>query len=108
MLIAFHLESLLLEFGYEVVGPVMRLQPALKMAREEPLDLAVLDVNLAGEQSFPVARVLQQRAIPFIFATGYGSRGVGDGFEAVAVLQKPFEERELAKALARTCPSSHS
>ena len=103
MLIAFHLENLLIELGYEVVGPAMRLQPALMIAQEEPLDLALLDVNLAGEQSFPVARALRQRAIPFVFATGYGSGGVEAEFKGVVILQKPFEERALAEALARTC-----
>ncbi|QND66650.1 response regulator [Mesorhizobium loti] len=76
-LVAMLIEDMLLELGYEVLGPAMRLGPALEMARDEIFDLAVLDVNLANEQSFPVAQLLQERGIPFVFATGYGLRGAG-------------------------------
>ncbi|MFW6027592.1 MAG: response regulator, partial [bacterium] len=66
--------------------------------REEQLDAAVLDVNLNGKRSDPVAEVLKERGIPFIFATGYGNAERGAG---VPVLDKPYTEEKLAHALNR-------
>lgn len=101
MLVAMLLEEMLADLGFEVVGPAMRLERALKMAQEENFDLAILDVNLANEQSFPVARLLRERGIPFIFATGYGSRGLEKEFDGSVVLQKPFEAHQLQHATKR-------
>ncbi|UVK54802.1 response regulator [Mesorhizobium sp. AR02] len=105
ILVAMLIEDMLIELGFAVVGPAMRLQHALKMAQEESLDLAVLDVNLANEQSFPVARALQQRGIPFIFATAYGSKGLNDRFQEVITLQKPFELHQLKHAISSVLAS---
>lgn len=99
-LVAMLIEDMLTELGYEVLGPAMRLEPALKMARDETFDLAILDVNLANEQSFPIAQLLQERGIPFFFATGYGLRGLDERFRTVMTLQKPFESHQLADAIS--------
>lgn len=100
MLIAMHIEDMLAELGFEVVGPATRLQKALEIARKEDFGLAVLDVNLASERSFPVADVLRERGIPFIFVTGYGSPGLIDDYKGATTLQKPLELRQLKQALA--------
>ena len=100
MLIAMHIEDMLAELGFEVVGPAMRLRKALEIAREESFDFAVLDVNLANERSFPVADVLRERGIPFIFATGYGSAGLADDYKGTITLQKPLEPGQLRDAIA--------
>jgi DNA-binding response OmpR family regulator len=99
-LVAMLIEDMLVEMGFEILGPAMRLEPALEMAREESFDLAVLDVNLANEQSFPVAQVLKDRGIPFVFATGYGVTGLNGRFQEVTTLQKPFESDQLAHAIS--------
>lgn len=98
-LVAMLIEDMLMELGFDVLGPAMRLESALKMAMDESFDLAVLDVNLANEQSFPVAKVLQDRGIPFLFATGYGLRGLDERYKQVVTLQKPFESQQLADAI---------
>jgi len=100
MLIAMDIEDMLVELGFDVVGPAPRLHTALKLAREAPIDLAVLDVNLAGERSFPVADVLRARGIPFLFATGYGPAGLTGDYASEITLQKPLEQRLLSNALA--------
>src|SRR3546814_13340047 len=64
------------------------LQEGLSMARHAQVDFALLDVNLAGEQSFPIADVLTGRGIHFAFVTGYGRRGVESRAAAVPVVQK--------------------
>jgi CheY-like chemotaxis protein len=101
LLVAMLIEEYLLDLGYEIVGPVMRLGPAIEIAQVAEIDFGVLDINLAGEQSFPVADVLRQRGIPFIFASGYGSAGLVERFETVAVLQKPFEATQLHRLIIK-------
>jgi DNA-binding response OmpR family regulator len=81
----------LAEIGCTVVGPVPRVDQALALAERETLDGALLDVNLAGEFCFPVARALAARNVPFAFLTGYGDVGLPPEFRAVPRLTKPFE-----------------
>ncbi|HEY0013806.1 MAG TPA: response regulator [Allosphingosinicella sp.] len=101
MLVAMNIEDMLLAMGHEVAGIASRLGPALQLAREGEFDLAMLDVNLAGETSFPVAEILRGRGIPFLFATGYGADGIEEGYRGAPVLQKPFRARDLEGALAQ-------
>jgi CheY-like chemotaxis protein len=98
------LEDMLLDFGCEVVGPAARLSAALEAVSREQVDLAILDVNVAGEPIYPVAEALAQREIPFVFSTGYGSAGIRDTFRDRPVLQKPFAQHDLKQKLlmART------
>jgi len=99
MLVAMNIEDMLLEEGHEVAGIASRLAPALALASEAALDAAILDVNLAGENSFAVADVLIERDIPFLFATGYGLQGIEERYRSRPVLQKPFRAPDLLRAL---------
>ena len=107
MLVAMNIEDMLLDLGHEVAGLASRLEPALSLAREGEFDLAMLDVNLAGQQSFPVADILVARGIPFLFATGYGTKGIAEPYRDRPVLQKPFRTRDLGEALDRIELRSH-
>ena len=102
MLVAMNIEAMLLDLGHEVAGLASRLEPALSLAREAAFDVAMLDVNLAGEASFPVADALRERGIPFLFATGYGINGIAEDYRTAPVLQKPFRARDLEEALRAT------
>ncbi len=93
------LEDMLLDFGCEVIGPAARLSAALDAVSREQVDLAILDVNVAGEPIYPVAEALAQRSIPFVFSTGYGSAGIRDTFRDRPVLQKPFAQHDLKQKL---------
>ncbi|WP_343039311.1 response regulator [Microvirga makkahensis] len=93
------LEDMLLDFGCEVIGPAARLSAALDAVAREQVDLAILDVNVAGEPIYPVAEALAQRSIPFVFSTGYGSAGIRDSFRDRPVLQKPFAQNDLKQKL---------
>ena len=104
MLVAMNIEDMLLDLGHEVAGLASRLEPALSLAREADFDLAMLDVNLAGEPSFPVAEILVERGIPFLFATGYGAGGIAEAHRDRPVLEKPFRAQDLGAALARIAP----
>ncbi|NEX92790.1 response regulator [Caulobacter sp. 17J65-9] len=99
MLVAMMVADMLEDLGHEPVGPAMRLEQALEMARTAPIDAAVLDVNLGEGKSFPVADVLRERHVPFIFATGYGVQGLSEGYRDVETLNKPFQAADLARAL---------
>jgi CheY-like chemotaxis protein len=101
MLVAMSLEDALIDLGLEVVGIAMHLKEALLLASRERLDVAVLDINLNGERSYPVAKTLQARGIPFIFASGYGHTDRGAAFPGTLTLAKPYHPDELAHALTQ-------
>jgi CheY-like chemotaxis protein len=102
MLIAMLVEDIVNGFGHEVVGPAMTLEHALQLAREEAFDCAILDVNLGcGTSSAPIAELLVDRGISFMFATGYGSKGLSPQFADRVVVRKPFVAGDIAAALQR-------
>lgn len=103
-LISLLIEDIVAGLGLEIVGPVARLGAALAAAREAALDLAILDISLADGQTFPVAAILRERKIPFLFVSGYGARGLVAPFETSIMVQKPFEDQQLAEAIARALP----
>ena len=88
------LEDMLLDFGCEVVGPAARLTTALEMAENESFDVAILDVNVAGEPIYPVAEAIVKRDLPIVFSTGYGGAGITIGPEC-----SPAELDERAEQL---------
>lgn len=100
MMVAMLVEDMLSDFGCEIVGPVGRIEEALAAAETGGVDVAILDVNLNGKETYPVADALAAKGIPFVFATGYGAAGLRDGYKEHPTLQKPFQQRELARVLA--------
>jgi len=100
--IAMLIEEMLEDLGCTVVASVARLAKALQVANVLDVDLAILDVNLAGERVFPVACVLRARNIPFLFSTGYGASGLPREFADCPVLHKPFSETDLRLKVALT------
>ena len=101
MTIALLLEDMVVDLGHEPAALAMRLPQALQLAETEALDLAILDVNLDGRMSFPVAEVLERRGVPFLFATGYGSGGIVEAYRDKVVIQKPFSLEDLGRAIDR-------
>lgn len=73
-LLALELQFAFEDEGADVLGPAMSLESAMTLAGSEEIDIAVLDVDIAGHEVYPVAAVLQQRGVPFIFHTAHGSR----------------------------------
>lgn len=98
-IVAMLIEDMLLDLGAEVIGPAARVDQALALVESEQFDLAVLDVNLAGQRSYSVADLLIERGIPFVFATGYGEAGAGEAYGDIAVLQKPYRQADVETAL---------
>jgi len=89
------------ECGCTVVGPVAHLEDAMALAREAPLDGALLDVNLGGgERSFPLAAILRERRVPYVFLTGYDSPNEFPAeYRDAPRLGKPFRFREFIDAM---------
>lgn len=102
IMVALLLEEMLAELGHTVVGPVARVQPALEMVQREPMDVAILDVNINGKEVYPVAEALAARDIPFAFVTGYGGK-LGGLYGDRPRLQKPFRQRDLRELFAELC-----
>jgi len=100
-MISMLLEDMVLDCGGELVGPVARFDDALELARKAEFAVAVLDLNLHGTLSYPIAEVIRERGIPVIFATGYGADGLLDRFRDCPTLQKPFSQQDFAEAVAR-------
>jgi DNA-binding response OmpR family regulator len=102
-MISMLLEDMVLDCGGELVGPVAKFEDALALARKAEFGVAVLDVNLNGTLSYPIAEVIRERGIPVIFATGYGADGLLDRFRDCLTLQKPFSQQDFAAAVAAAC-----
>jgi DNA-binding response OmpR family regulator len=101
-LLAMMVEDTLAEAGCAVLGPTATVADALALlGAEEAPSAAVLDLNLAGETSAPVAAALAARGVPFVVATGYGASGLPDWTGGAPVVAKPFGSGELVAALAR-------
>jgi CheY-like chemotaxis protein len=99
-LIRMLLEDMLADIGYEVAGAVGTIAEARELARSGEFDLAILDVNLDGEEIYPVAEILSQRGLPFVFVTGYGENSLAEPYRNRPTLQKPFQSEHLQKMLA--------
>jgi CheY-like chemotaxis protein len=100
-LVAMLIEDMVRELGWDVVAIAARVDEALEIVRTTPIDVAILDINLQGAESFPVAEALRARGIPFVFATGYGQGGLENGYRSTPTLQKPFHRRDLELAISR-------
>jgi CheY-like chemotaxis protein len=94
------IEDMLDELGCVLSATAGSVATALARLEEtEGIEAALLDINLGGETSYPVASALQRKGLPFVFVTGYGEAGLPPGFEGNLVLQKPFRMLQLESTL---------
>ena len=98
-LISFLIEDMLRELGCAEVWHAAAVKQALTLLGERRPDVAVLDVNLGHELVYPLATWLEAEGIPFVFATGYGRKGVAELWGKRPVVQKPFGREALEAAL---------
>jgi len=102
-LIALDLQMTVERQGWTAVGPVGRLDKAMDLIGRERIDGAILDVNLDGTDSFPLADELRNRGIPFVFSTGYDRASMmPERFRDAPTLQKPFAGDALRRILLST------
>ena len=102
------LQDMLDDLGHTLAGEAGGIDEALALARQAEFDIAILDVNLNGQPISPVVEVLIARGLPFVFATGYGQRGVPEPYRMIPTLQKPFQADALALALEAAAPSGRN
>ncbi len=102
-LVSMLLEDMLEDLGCQVLGPLMRVSDALAVVAEPDtqFDVAILDVNLAGERCFTVAEALRARGTPFVLSTGYDDGGIDEGWRDRPILRKPFLSSQLEDVLRR-------
>lgn len=98
-LIRMLLEDMLADLGHEVAATAASVEAARKLATAGGFDAAILDVNLEGQEIFPVAEILAQRGVPFVFASGYGHAALPEQFRGRPTLQKPFQGAQLEAVL---------
>jgi CheY-like chemotaxis protein len=98
-LVTMLIEDNLAELGCVIAGLASRFGDAMEKAKFLSFDVAILDVNLNGEQTFPIAEALLDRGVPFVFSTGYGVTILTPPLQGVPVLAKPFQLRDLETAL---------
>ena len=85
--------------GVEVVGPVGTVTDALELLHYADIQGAVLDITLRGERVYPVADVLEQKQVPFVFASGYGGELEPNAYTDIPRCIKPLDFAELANTL---------
>ncbi|HEY0680800.1 MAG TPA: response regulator [Steroidobacter sp.] len=100
--IALLIEDMLLDLGCEIAASAPQLDKACALACTLEIDIAVLDLNLDGHSALPVAHLLKDRRIPFLFSTGYGMSGISPEFKSHPVLAKPFALADLRAKMLLT------
>ncbi len=99
LMIRMLLQDMLTDLGYTLAGEAGRIEEAVALSKQCEFDVAILDVNLNGQPISPVVEILVERGLPFVFATGYGQRGVPEPYRQTPTLQKPFQSDALARAI---------
>src|SRR5680860_689546 len=100
MLVLMSIEDMLAELGCESVASAATVDQAVALIDAQVFDAAMLDMNLNGTKSFPVADKLAALGVPFIFATGYSAQDMRDGYGDRPLLKKPIRYAELAAVFA--------
>ena len=101
MLVMMMIEGMLADLGCDCVAAAATVDQALALIDGQIFDAALLDVNLNGRDSHPVADALAARDVPFAFSTGYSDHRPRDGHGDRTVLRKPFKNEELVEILTR-------
>lgn len=100
MMLFMMMEEMLTDLGACVTAATTVRQALAKIDGQE-FDIATLDLNLDGDESYPVADMLAARGVPFVFSTGYSQKSLRDGYRDRPVLRKPFKDRDLIDTVAR-------
>lgn len=104
MLVCMDIEDMLTGFGCTIVGPAARVAQALLILEKEEIDIALLDVNLGREQSYPIIDLLIARGIPFLLSTGYAE--IDSPYDRCPRIQKPYSDQQLERCLKVVIPIS--
>jgi len=104
MLVLRSIEMAFEDLGCSAIHGAASVVEALALLGTHGFDAAIVDVNLGGEKSYPVADALARRGIPFVFSTGYSDHGDRTDLEDRPVLRKPYTRAALITAFERLLP----
>lgn len=109
MLILMMIEMMLGDLGCETIVSASTVDTALTAVAQANYDIAMLDMNLRGEDSHRIADALDARGVPYMFCTGNAGGDRRDNVKARPIMQKPFAVEVLSEKLAgllseRNCP----
>ncbi|MBR7619093.1 response regulator [Phenylobacterium sp. 20VBR1] len=102
-LIGMDIEDAVEGLGHEVIGPIAELDEALEVAANAALGCAILDINIRGGHSYPVADMLLKRGLPVLLLSGYGEQTLPKRLQKEARLSKPFTGAQLDKEIRELC-----
>lgn len=101
MLVLMLIEDMLADLGCDSVTTASTVDQALAAIDAHTFDAAMLDMNLNGHKSYPVADALDVRGVPFFFATGYSGHDMKEGYRDRPIIMKPFDDEDLNKVFTR-------
>ena len=101
MLVLIMIEDMLADLGCQSVTSAATVDKALALINTQVFDVALLDVNLNGNDSHPVSEALSARGVPFVYSTGNTGHSLREGYSDRPMLKKPFKYEELAAILSR-------
>lgn len=101
MLVLISIEDMLADLGCESVTAAATVDQAVALIDAQVFDAAVLDMNLNGNKSFPVADKLAAFGVPFFFSTGYTAQDMRDGYRDRPLVKKPIRYEELVEVFTR-------
>ncbi|PYD93699.1 response regulator [Pseudomonas syringae pv. pisi] len=99
-MLAMLMEMMLEDLGFATAYHASTLNDGIEYARNGEYDLAILDINIIGGDSFPIAAAIADRGIPFMFCSGYGRLGIPDAWLNRRCVAKPFSAEQLSEALS--------
>ncbi|MBC8094609.1 MAG: response regulator [Akkermansiaceae bacterium] len=106
MLILMMIEDMLADLGCDSVAVASKIGPAISLIEGQDFDTAMLDMNLDGIESYPIADALKAREVPYFFSTGNSLTNMKDGYRDQDVLKKPFTFEQLSNMLSRSLRAS--
>ncbi|MCP3401868.1 MULTISPECIES: response regulator [unclassified Bradyrhizobium] len=98
-LIRMMLVDMVEQLGHTVIAEAGSVDLGRSLAEIEDYDCAILDINLHGFNVRPVAEAVTGRGLPLVFVSGYGTKGVPDGFQGMPVLNKPCSQEALKRTI---------
>ena len=101
-------QSALTRAGAIVLGPAARADESVRLLARHRPDCAVLDINLGSGPSFDLAGILRERAVPFLFLTGYDASSIPPEFADVQRLEKPVSFLRLVRSVGELCAAAKS
>jgi len=102
-LLASELEEVLRASRAEIIGPIHDLDSAFEQVAAGGFDVAIIDINLHGQQSYEIADELKRIGVPFLFATGYGEDVIPARLRDVVRFEKPYNMSKLLEYVGKLC-----